>query len=238
MERRISQVKHPSIDMIAVVAPVFDKIGEDVLFVGGSVVPLYVPQYLWNWIRPTNDVDGVVEVASHREFVQLERKLEAEGFLHDTSEGAPICRWKYRSVVIDIMPDDESVLGFSNRWYRDGRKYAQKLEIETGIFIHILPHAFFLATKIDAFLSRGRNDFFGSPDIEDIVCVLDGCSQNTIMDILRAPKTVLDYLRISFSEFQRSQDFLDSLSGHIEPGVTHDERVRNILQKILHILSV
>ncbi len=67
--------------MIETVATVFEKIGEEILFVGGCVVPLYVPKHLWNWVRPTNDVDGVVEVASHREFAKLERKLEAQGFL-------------------------------------------------------------------------------------------------------------------------------------------------------------
>lgn len=66
MAGRISPVNHPSIDMIAAVAPVLQKMGADVLFVGGSVVPLYVPQHLWSWVRPTNDVDGVVDALSSR----------------------------------------------------------------------------------------------------------------------------------------------------------------------------
>lgn len=29
----------------------------------------------------------------------------------------PICRWTYDDEIVDIMPDDPSILGFSNRWY-------------------------------------------------------------------------------------------------------------------------
>jgi hypothetical protein len=45
-------------------------------------------------------------------------RLRALGFLEDTSEGAPLCRWVHSGTILDVMPLDEKILGFSNRWYR------------------------------------------------------------------------------------------------------------------------
>jgi hypothetical protein len=34
-----------------------------------------------------------------------------------TDEGAPLCRWVHTKAILDIMPLDEKILGFSDRWY-------------------------------------------------------------------------------------------------------------------------
>lgn len=41
-----------------------------------------------------------------------------QGFQEDTREGAPLCRWVRHGTTLDVMPLDEKILGFSNRWYR------------------------------------------------------------------------------------------------------------------------
>jgi GrpB-like predicted nucleotidyltransferase (UPF0157 family) len=55
--------------------------------------------------RRTKDVDVVVAVPSYNEFAALENRLRAEGFRHDVSEDAPICRWIVDSCRVDIMPE-------------------------------------------------------------------------------------------------------------------------------------
>ena len=45
-------------------------------------------------------------------------RLRALGFREDISEGAPRCRWLIDGMELDVMPVDEKVLGFTNRWYR------------------------------------------------------------------------------------------------------------------------
>ena len=32
-------------------------------------------------------------------------------------ESAPLCRWVNAGTILDVMPLDERILGFSNRWY-------------------------------------------------------------------------------------------------------------------------
>src|SRR4028119_950961 len=45
---------------------------------------------------------------------------EPQGLQETKEPGAPLCRWQYEGISIDVMPCDESVLGFSNRWYKPG----------------------------------------------------------------------------------------------------------------------
>jgi hypothetical protein len=44
-------------------------------------------------MRPTDDVDCVVEVTSQREYYQLSATLRELGLSEDSSPGAPLCRW-------------------------------------------------------------------------------------------------------------------------------------------------
>jgi len=48
----------------------------------------------------------------------LEKKLEDLDFTHSMQEGVPICRWKYKSYIVDVMPDDPEILVFSNKLYK------------------------------------------------------------------------------------------------------------------------
>ncbi|MEI1247380.1 hypothetical protein [Rhizobium aouanii] len=62
------------------------------------------------------------------------------------------------------MPDDETILGFSNRWYAAGIETAATITLDTGLDIRILTPAIFVATKLEAFAGRGQNDLFMSRD--------------------------------------------------------------------------
>ena len=110
--------RDPNVAMLELVAA---RLGEELLadavFVGGAVAGLLVTDPAAPAIRSTEDVDlvfGAIALADHHEF---EARLRARGFVHDTREGAPICRWRIGSVTVDAMPAREDVLGFSNRWY-------------------------------------------------------------------------------------------------------------------------
>jgi len=89
-------------------------------------------------------------------------------------EGAPVCRWLFQELVMDVMPALERVLGFTNRWYRQARKYSEERELPGGVRIRAVTAPLFLATKIEAFRSRGREDLVASHDLEDLIAVVDG----------------------------------------------------------------
>ncbi len=77
------------------------------------------------------------------------------------AEGAPICRWVTPTgVLVDVMPPDPTLLGFSNPWYPLGLSHSETRELPTGLMIRVFPVGVFLASKIEAFRDRGRNDWY------------------------------------------------------------------------------
>jgi len=75
--------------------------------------------------------------------------------------------------IVDVMPIDEDVLRFSNRWYAPAIESAQTLSIG-GSEIRIVSPVYFVATKLEAFHGRGADDMAMSHDLEDIVTLVDG----------------------------------------------------------------
>ena len=73
------------------------------------------------------------------------------GFTEDASKGAPICRWQHGQIKLDLMPLDEKILGFSNRWYKAAMDTANEFEIERDIRIRVVTAPYFCATKLEAF---------------------------------------------------------------------------------------
>ncbi|MBK7688227.1 MAG: hypothetical protein IPP70_02680 [Elusimicrobia bacterium] len=75
-----------------------------------------------------------------------------------------------------------------------------------------------LASKIEAFLGRGRGDFTASHDIEDIFALLDGAPR-ALDKIRAAAPPVRSYLVDRFSRFLQDPRFVQSAEGHLpEPG--------------------
>jgi predicted nucleotidyltransferase len=143
-------------------------------FVGGAVVCLLVDHPELTELRPTKDVDVIVEVVSYGEFSALEGRLRALGFQHDTSEGAPICRWIVEGCRVDIMPIGSQALGMNSRWFPEALRLSQTADLGEGRSARVVAPALFLATKLETFKDRGRGDYYGSHDLEDVITLVDG----------------------------------------------------------------
>ncbi|MEO8762767.1 MAG: hypothetical protein ABI416_00675 [Ginsengibacter sp.] len=101
--------------------------------------------------------------------------MRKPGFVNDQFSRV-ICRFTIGAVTVDIMPTGENVLGFSNRWYPKGYKNALEYRKDGNRVIKILSAPYFIATKLEAFKNRGKNDGRTSTDFEDIVFVLENRS--------------------------------------------------------------
>lgn len=169
-------MNNQQIERLEIVASVLEAIPETFVFTGGATIALYVDEIVGADLRPTDDVDCVVEITSKGQYYQLAEKLRNNGLQESTQQGAPLCRWQYQEINIDIMPSEEKVLGFSNRWYPPGISSSIPYQLPSGRIIQIFTTAYLLASKIEAFLGRGKGSFYWSTDIEDIITLLDGCS--------------------------------------------------------------
>src|SRR5687767_10711675 len=97
--------------------------------------------------RETDDVDVIASVSSQVEYYALSDQLRGLGFEPDTSEGAPLCRWKIGALVVDVMPDRADILGYTNAWYPAARASAAVHDIGAGITIRVVDAPHFVATK-------------------------------------------------------------------------------------------
>ncbi len=161
-------------EMLKFACEKLDELTKEVVFVGGATTCLYVDEEIADDIRPTEDVDCTIEITNKSEYDKFQEKLRVKGFSHDTSKGAPICRFVFHKLlVLDVMPNDPKILGFSNSWYKEGiaNKVAKKID-NKEIYIFSLPY--FLASKFEAFNGRGKHDPRLSSDLEDIILVIDG----------------------------------------------------------------
>jgi hypothetical protein len=177
--------------ILSKVALALHEWNNEVVFVGGFVIELYKQKSIDISPRVTNDVDCIIQIISRGKFYIFQEAIRTLGFTEDVSIGAPICRWNYGDITIDIMPTDADILGFSNPWYPLGMKDKIPYTLEDGTIIFILPLEIYVATKMVALRHReGGVDFRYNKDLEDIiylVCVIDDFStaiHTTNLDLL------------------------------------------------------
>ena len=109
------------------------------------------------------------------------------------------------------------------------------MELPGGEKVRIFSLPYFLASKIEAFADRGQGDFLTSPDMEDIITVLDG-SETVAEEISAAPDKVKRHLAEKFREFLQDDRFTESLEGNLRsPAGTSGrvERIKNILTSLI-----
>src|SRR5262249_42054633 len=147
---------------------------DDLVFVGGCVTGVLITDPAAADVRPTYDVDAIAEIGTYAEYAAFSARLRELGFGEDPREGAPICRWRHGKLILDVMPTDETILGFSNRWYVAAMVHSERIDLEKNLIVRIATAPYFLATKIEAFKGRGKNDYLASHDLEDLVAVIDG----------------------------------------------------------------
>jgi predicted nucleotidyltransferase len=161
-------VPDPNRDLFESVVRLLQPVLDELVFVGGCTTGLLITDPAASAIRPTKDVDVIVDVTSYAKYAALSERLLALGLKEDTSEGAPLCRWRHGDLIVDVMPIDEDVLGFSNRWYPSALETAQTHSVVDNN-IRIVTPVYFVATKLEAFHGRGADDVALSHDVEDIV---------------------------------------------------------------------
>jgi hypothetical protein len=86
-----------------------------VVFVGGCATGLLVDDASLMDVRPTEDVDAIVEVASLAAYHRLAEQLMQLGFKQTLADNTPPFRWFCKRMQLDLVPLDEKVLGFANR---------------------------------------------------------------------------------------------------------------------------
>ncbi len=219
---------------MATVARRLGDLKDEVVFVGGSVLALLVDDPAATPVRPTDDVDVVVDITTRPAYDALARKLLSLGFQPDTSEGAPLCRWIVENVVVDVMPTAGEVLGFENRWYPGAIAHANTRELAPGVTIRVATAPYFLAMKLEAFAGRGKADFMASHDLEDLIAVVDG-NASVVDDVGASDEELKLYLADVVGELLDDAQFLATVPGHLAGDAASQARVRLVIARLRRI---
>jgi hypothetical protein len=221
----------PNRSTLVSAAHVLKPMLQDIVFVGGQVTELLITDPAAVRLRVTYDVDVLVTAATKGAYDALSERLRSMGLRNDMSEGAPVCRWIAGSgLLIDVMPIDAGILGFSNRWYPYVMESAMKIDVRDDLAIRIASAPAFLASKWEAFRNRGKGDFIGSYDVEDIIMLVAG--RPALMNELQAaPVSVRQFTGRQCQDFLAHDVFAYAIEGVIPdaaliPGIVNDVAAR------------
>jgi hypothetical protein len=178
--------------------------------VGGATVSLYVDSKTEE-IRPTDDIDIVVEIYTHQEYAGLDKQLRKLGFVNDQTTHV-VCRYTIQGLIVDVMPTQSEALGFSNKWYQPA--FDNSILYSLGDEkIRIFSPPFFIASKLEAFLQRGKNDARTSTDFEDIVFVLQNRS-SIWSELVDSNTEIFEYLKDTFAYLMSNPNFEEWVDCH------------------------
>jgi len=224
----------PNIQRVELVANALGDLRAELVLVGGCAASLLIDAPTAPPPRVTYDVDLIAEVTALHNYHALEEQFTLRGFKRDMSPDAPICRWRLGEVAVDLMPTDDAVLGFSNRWYPLAAASATRLVLPGGNEINLISAPAFLATKFEAFGTRGGGDPLMSHDLEDIINVIEG--RLAIEAEIAASEPILHaYLVAQFADLAALPDFRNVLPGLVIYDDLHSRRVDAVMTKILSI---
>lgn len=226
----------PELSALRAVADRLDGLGLNYAFVGGSVVNLLLDDPAFAPARPTDDVDVIIEVVAAERYSDLEARIRGLGFDHDVREGAPLCRWVLGHLTVDIMPTEGAEIGLNTAWFKEALATATEREFSHTRLKLVSPAAF-LATKHVAFLDRGGDDYYASPDLEDFVTVVDG-REEIVAEVDGAPAELRAYLVAAVKALLAKPAFDEALPGQIPPDQASQLRLPRLRAKLRAIADL
>ena len=203
-----------------------DNLRKRLVFVGGCTTALFITDPITlEDVRATDDVDLIVDLAGYGEWAQLQEQLREKGFF-ESPEDNVICRMRLGELKVDFMPDDATILGFSNQWYAQGIATAVTHPLTAELEIKRLTPDLFVATKLEAYRGRGADDLIISRDVEDILLVVDG-REELVAEIQNAESNIRSFIAQEFRALQQHYDFDNFLEGNIRGPEGRVEIVRD-----------
>lgn len=226
----------PNLQQVELVASALGELCDELVFVGGCAAGMLCTSVQAPPPRATVDVDLIAEVTALAGYHALEARFAERGFIRDMAPDAPICRWRFRGLAVDLMPTDERVLGFSNRWYSVATASAERLALPSGRTIRLISAPAFLATKFEAFVTRGGSDLLTSHDFEDIINVLDG-RPGVESEIAKMGGDLASYLAARFRDVLLHPDFDNTLPGLVVYDELYDHRIATVRRRMTDIAN-
>lgn len=202
-----------SAQQLKIAAELLGPLLDEVVFVGGATVHLWITEPGAPPARATDDVDVICEVATRTEYYRLGDQLRERG-LQEAADSPVICRWQSAEprLSLDVMPTDPDILGFSNSWYEEAISTAATVALDSGAEIRAAAPLLLIATKLCAWKGRGRGDLLASLDVHDVVTLIDGRPE-LVEEVRSAPPELRDYIRAELTALRAESYFGYAVEG-------------------------
>ena len=218
------------INRLVEVVRILGDLADEFVFVGGSVVPILVTDEAAQDARLTIDVDVIVHVLQRSGYYAIQDRLAKVDF-RPTMQDPVICRFKHGELTLDVMPTDESILTFGNRWYPQAMSDPIIYPLLPERSLKVIAAPLFLCTKFDAYKRRGAED---KKDLEDIIAVVDGRPE--LMDELKLATSEVKKFLSDSTQSVLQEGLLERLDWFLpgdEAGAARITLVRDCLQTIV-----
>jgi hypothetical protein len=116
-------------------------------------------------------------------------------------------------------------------------KTAEECELEPGLKILMVSPVYFCASKLEAFTDRGKNDYLGSRDLEDLIAVVDGRSE-LVGEVQAAKSDARSYVAKEIARLLGARGFEDALPGHLAPDSASQERITTVIARLKEIAAL
>lgn len=222
-----------NLEVIRKIAVALGAMNEQVVYVGGATVSLYINDPAADDVRPTKDLDISLAIASLGELEVIRKQLIRKGF-KQSPEDDIICRFRYEDIKVDVMSTKAVGWAPANPWFASGFAQKEIIEIEDQK-IQILPLPYFLASKFSAFNDRSAIDPRTSHDLEDIVYVLDN-RMDIVEKLAKVPNDVRSYLADQLQRILDDRVMQEAILGNLFYE-TREERYQRIIKCIKQIVN-
>ncbi len=202
-----------NLKVVEKVANGLGDLNNEVLYIGGAVVGLYVTDVGAEQPRPTKDVDITVQVSSYSEMEKLREDLATKG-IYPASGETIMYRYTFDGILIDFIPFEDTPLGPTNIWLKPGFDKSRTITIGDQL-IRILPVNYYLATKWEAFKDRGSDPRM-SHDFEDIIYVVDN-NKELVKEVAKSEEKLLNGLKEITSFILNHKSSKEIVECHINP---------------------
>ncbi|UCF92836.1 MAG: hypothetical protein JSW39_01375, partial [Desulfobacterales bacterium] len=110
---RAKRAADVNLAMLRTVAERLGPLGNKVMFLGGTILPLLVAEEVAAGIRITKDVDLMIDMPSQAQLYEFEDHLWELGFKRQSVGAAS--HWRLDHIGVDVLSADADIVRFNNR---------------------------------------------------------------------------------------------------------------------------
>lgn len=222
-----------NIRRLEIILEALGPIADSMVFTGGAVVELYAQRPEIFAARPTKDIDTIVSAATRSQYLHIEEQLLKRGFIHAGLAGikGPTCRYVFQEIIFDVMPQEERILGFSNRWFRHALENPFPAILPSGNTVRLATFPRFLAIKFETFADRAKGDIRGSHDLEDIVRLISH-RQDPLKEVEAEVPEIKGFLKEASKSYLALEVALEALKGAAPLGTPQAKEVYQVLESL------